>query len=82
VGEDAAELGAGALAADLRGLVGHCADGGEGGGIESEVERGGETHGAEHAELVVSEALIRIADGSHEFRIQIGHAADIVDDLF
>ena len=74
-GEHPRELVADALAADLVNLTGKGVDRGSGPLFDREIEAGGKAHGAQHAELVLFEALLRIADGADDMRAEIGAAA-------
>ena len=78
-GEHEGEFVADAFEADLVDLGGGVADGGHGAGLDGEVEAGGETDGAEHAELVFGEAQGRVADGSEDLRCEVGAAAYVVE---
>src|SRR5205823_10212002 len=49
--------------------------------VDGQVEAGGEADGAEQAELVLAEALARLADGPQDSRFQVLLAADVVDDF-
>ena len=49
--------------------------------VDLVVERGGETHCAQHAKPVFGEALRRIANRAHQFRGDIRAAADEIDHL-
>ena len=81
VGEHAADFHADALGADRRQFAGHRLDGGERGRLDREVERGGEAHGAEHAELVFGETQARVADGADQLALEVVVAADVIDDF-
>src|SRR5690606_24695984 len=64
-------------AAQVRGMTPH---GGDGGGIESEVESRGEAHGPQQAEIVLAETLLWVADGADDAGLKIAPAADVIDD--
>ena len=50
-------------------------------GLEPEVEARGELHGAQHADRVLLEPHLGVADRAHQLRVEIGEATDVVDDL-
>ena len=79
LGEDAGELVADALGADLGDLGGVAADGGGGGGVDLEVEARGEADGAQHAQLVLGEAQAGVADGADDAGGEVFAAMDEVE---
>lgn len=80
-GEDAAEFVADAFGGDAAEVGGVSLDGGGGGGVEGEVEAGGEADGAEETEVVFGKAAVGVADGTEDAGGKVGDAADVVDDL-
>ena len=56
-------------------------EGRPGGGVDLEVERGGETHGAQEAQAVLAETRGGVADGAQDARGEVGPTADEVDHL-
>ena len=79
VGEDAGEFGEDAFGGDF--ADGERVDGGEGGGVDLEVEAGGEADGPEHAEVVFGEAGDGVADGTDEAGGEVGATVDEVEDF-
>src|SRR6516162_3637383 len=57
------------------------ADGCEGPFFYPVAEARGETHGTKQTQLVLGEALMRIADGANDAVLQVGAAADVVEDF-
>lgn len=80
VGEHGEDFGADALAADLAEVAGEGLDGGGGAGFELKVESCGEADSAEHAEVVLGEAVIGVADGADSLCFEVVEPADVVDD--
>jgi hypothetical protein len=76
--EHAGELVADAFAADLSDSGGELADGALGFRFDGEVEAGGETHGAEHAQLVFFKAAVGLANGADDAVAEIVFAADVI----
>ena len=68
-----------AFGADDADLRRHGADGGGGGRLDVQLEARGHAHGAQQAQLVLGEALGRVADGAQNARAQIVLAADVID---
>ena len=50
-------------------------------GLDGETQPRGETHGAEHPQVVLAEPLVRIADGPDDAFLKVGLPAHVVDDL-
>ncbi len=80
LGEHFGQLVADALAADGVDFRGEAAHGGGCGGFDLEAEAGGEAHGAQHAQMVLFKALLGLADGADDAGVEVGEAADIIDD--
>jgi hypothetical protein len=78
-GEHFGDLGLDALGADLVDGGGELLDGGEGVGVEGEVEAGGEAEGSEHAELVFGEAEDGVSDGAEGAAGEVVSATDEVE---
>ena len=81
VGENFDEFLADAFGADGVDVGGVGAEGVPRGGIYLVVETGGEADGAEEAEFVFAETGDGVADGAEGFGLQVGLAADEVDEL-
>src|SRR5262249_44065279 len=69
------------LAADLVNLGGEPLQRRKGGGLDCILKSRREAHGPEHAQLILSEARIRIANRSDDMRSKIFLPADEVEDL-
>ena len=70
-GEQAEQLVANALAGERRRLGGVATNGGLGGRLHHEPEAGGEADGAEHAQRILGEARIGVADRPQHARLQV-----------
>ena len=68
-GEDADQFVANPLGGNPQDQRVVAADGLEGGGLDLEVEAGGEADGAQHAQMVFAKALVRVADGADDARV-------------
>jgi hypothetical protein len=77
-GEHPGELVTDAFAADGVDAGSEGANGICGRGMEFEAEAGGETDGAEHAEVVFLKTLLGTADGADDAGAKVGEAADII----
>jgi len=79
--ENADEFLADALGADVVDFGGVLLQRVPGGGIDFELEHGGEADGAQHAEAILAEAARGVADGAQKAAVEIGASADEIDDL-
>lgn len=79
LGKHFGELVADTLAADGGGFGGEAAHGGSCAGLELETEAGGEADAAKHAEMVLLETGVGLADGAHDAQVEVGKAAHVVD---
>ena len=77
-GQQAEEFIADAFGADAVDLRGQRRNSRTGGGVEGKIERSGEAHRAQQAQVVFLKAGGWIADGADEARGEIGLAADVV----
>lgn len=77
---EAVELVADAFGTDAGDEGGGGLEGGPGGGVDGEVEGGGEADGAEEAEVILLEAGGGIANGADDAGVEVGAAADVVDE--
>ena len=80
-GQHLGQLVANPLAGDLVDLRREAADGFHGRGVDGVSEARGKAHGAQHAQLVLGEALLRRADGAHQAALQVAPAFDVVEQL-
>ena len=71
LGQDADQLVADALGRNPQDIGVPAADGLEGGGVDVEIEAGGEADGAQHAQVVLAEPLVGVADGADHAALQI-----------
>ena len=78
-GEEAQDLLEEAGARGGEDLVGVAADRLERVGVDREAEARGEADGAEHADGVLAEADVRVADAAQDPLAQVAQAADVVD---
>ena len=78
-GEHLGQLVADALAAHLLNARRQALDGGEGFRLDGVAEARGEAHRAQHAQLVLGEAALRIADGADDAGLQVVAAADKIE---
>lgn len=69
-----------ALAGDAAEFAGMSADRRSGAPFNAKIQPGGKTCGAEHPQVVLAEALGRVANGANQARTKVGHAADVIDD--
>lgn len=69
-----------AFGADLQDFFRIGTDRARRGGIQVELQHGGEAYGAQHAEVVFLKASAGIPDGANDSRAQIVESADVVDD--
>ncbi len=48
--------------------------------VDAAAEPGGQAHRAQHPDRVLAHADVRVADGPHDAALDVGHAADVVQD--
>jgi len=80
-GKEFLEFVADAFGTDALDGGGQAPDGGEGVGVDGEIELGGEADGAEEAQVVFGKAFGGVADGADEASLEVGLAADPVVEL-
>lgn len=80
-GEDAREFVFNPFGADFGEVVCVNFDGVARGGVDRKAERVSKAYGAQHAQVIFSEAAVGIADGTDEFFFQVGLSADVINNF-